>query len=47
MAGPGVDLGQWREAEVRLYATVRTSQDSGDVPLLNVTRVERASGRRD
>ncbi len=46
-AGPGVDLGQWREAEVKLYATVRPSQDAGDVPLLNVTRVERAGSRRD
>ena len=46
-AGPGVDLGQWREAEVRLYATVRPAQDSGEVPLLSVTRVERAGGRRD
>ena len=46
-AGPGVDLGQWREAEVRLYATARPSQEAGDVPLLSVTRVERASGRRD
>ena len=46
-AGPGVDLGQWREAEVELYATVRAAQDSGGAPTLTVTRVKRAGSRRD
>ncbi len=46
-AGPGVDLGQWREAEVELYATVRAAQDSGGPPTLTVTRVKRAGSRRD
>ena len=46
-AGPGVDLGQWREAEVELYATVRATQDSGGPPTWTVTRVKRAGSRRE
>ena len=45
--GPGVDLGDWSEAEVELYATERTPQNAGDLRTLTVTRVRKAGGRRD
>ena len=46
-AGPNVDLGDWLQAEVELYAAERPALDSGGSRTLTVTRVRRAGSRRD